>query len=104
MKLLEVVRGDKTSKEVIKTSMAMAKRIRKVAVLVGVCHGFVGNRILFYRQRQAEQLALEGAAVDRIDKVLYDFGFPMGAFQMAGSGGPGYWLECRNLEGGNGEG
>lgn len=83
MKLLEVVRGEKTSKEVIKTSMSLAKRIRKVAVLVGVCHGFVGNRILFYRQRQAEQLALEGAPVHRIDKVLYDFGFPMGAFQMA---------------------
>lgn len=83
MKLLEVVRGDKTSKEVIKTSMSLAKRIRKVAVLVGVCHGFVGNRILFYRQRQAEQLALEGAPPHRIDKVLYDFGFPMGAFQMA---------------------
>ena len=83
MKLLEVVRGDKTSKEVIKTSMSLAKRIRKVAVLVGVCHGFVGNRILFYRQRQAEQLALEGAPPHQIDKVLYDFGFPMGAFQMA---------------------
>ena len=83
MKLLEVVRGDKTSKEVIKTSMALAKRIRKVAVLVGVCYGFVGNRILFYRQRQAEQLALEGASPAQVDKVLYDFGFPMGAFQMA---------------------
>ncbi len=83
MKLLEVVRGDKTSKEVIKTCMAFAKRIRKVAVLVGVCHGFVGNRILFVRQYQAEQLALEGAPPHRIDKVLYDFGFPMGAFQMS---------------------
>ena len=61
MKLLEVVRGDKTSKEVIKTSMSLAKRIRKVAALVGVCHGFVGNRILFQRQAQAQQLALEGA-------------------------------------------
>jgi len=83
MKLLEVVRGEKTSKEVIKTCMAFAKRIRKVAVLVGVCHGFVGNRILFVRQYQAEQLALEGAPPHRIDKVLYDFGFPMGAFQMS---------------------
>jgi 3-hydroxyacyl-CoA dehydrogenase len=83
MKLLEVVRGDKTSKEVIKTCMAFAKRIRKVAVLVGVCHGFVGNRILFVRQYQAEQLALEGAPPHRIDRVLYDFGFPMGAFQMS---------------------
>lgn len=83
MKLLEVVRGEQTSKEVIKTSMSLARRIGKVAVLVGVCHGFVGNRILFVRQSQANQLALEGATPDRIDKVLYDFGFPMGAFQMA---------------------
>ncbi|MGI9285568.1 MAG: 3-hydroxyacyl-CoA dehydrogenase NAD-binding domain-containing protein [Pseudomonadales bacterium] len=83
MKLLEVVRGDKTSMEVIKTSMSLAKRIRKTAVLVGVCYGFVGNRILFFRQYQADQLALEGAPTHQIDKVLYDFGFPMGAFQMA---------------------
>ena len=83
MRLLEVVRGNHTSKEVIKTSMSLAKRIRKVAVLVGVCHGFLGNRILFTRQYQAEQLALEGAPPHRIDKILYDFGFPMGAFQMS---------------------
>jgi 3-hydroxyacyl-CoA dehydrogenase len=83
MKLLEVVRGNKTSNEVIRTSMSLAKRIKKVAVLVGVCHGFVGNRILFVRQYQAEQLALEGAPPHHIDKVLYDFGFPMGAFQMS---------------------
>lgn len=83
MKLLEVVRGEHTSPDVIKTCMSLAKRIRKVAVLVGVCHGFVGNRILFARQAQAQKLALEGAAVHEIDKALYDFGMPMGAFQMA---------------------
>ena len=83
MKLLEVVRGDKTSDEVIKTSMALAKRIRKVAVLVGVCPGFVGNRILFPRQIEASKLALEGAPIQQVDKVLFDFGFPMGAFQMS---------------------
>jgi 3-hydroxyacyl-CoA dehydrogenase len=82
MKLLEVVRGAKTSDEVIKTSMALAKRIRKVAVLVGVCPGFVGNRILFSRQIEASKLALEGAPIQQVDKVLFDFGFPMGAFQM----------------------
>jgi 3-hydroxyacyl-CoA dehydrogenase len=82
MKLLEVVRGEKTSDDVIKTSMALAKRIRKVAVLVGVCPGFVGNRILFMRQIEATKLALEGAPVQQVDKVLFDFGFPMGAFQM----------------------
>ena len=82
MKLLEVVRGEKTSDDVIKTGMALAKRIRKVAVLVGVCPGFVGNRILFMRQIEASKLALEGAPIQQVDKVLFDFGFPMGAFQM----------------------
>jgi 3-hydroxyacyl-CoA dehydrogenase len=83
MKLLEVVRGDKTADSVIKTCMAFAKKIKKVAILVGVCPGFVGNRILFMRQMQASLLALEGSPVHQVDKVLYDFGFPMGAFQMA---------------------
>lgn len=83
MKLLEVVRGEYTAPDIIKTCMSLARRIRKVAVLVGVCHGFVGNRILFARQAQAQRLALEGAAVQAIDKALYDFGMPMGAFQMS---------------------
>ena len=83
MKLLEVVRGDATAKAVIKTCMAFARRIEKVPVLVGVCHGFVGNRILFVRQAQAHQLALEGAPPHEVDRVLYEFGFPMGAFQMS---------------------
>jgi 3-hydroxyacyl-CoA dehydrogenase len=82
MKLLEVVRGDKTSDDVIKTSMVFAKRIKKVAVLVGVCFGFVGNRILDMRQYQSDKLAMEGAHYAQIDKVLFDFGFPMGPFQM----------------------
>lgn len=83
MKLLEVVRGDKTSKTVIKTSMSFAKRIKKTAALVGVCPGFVGNRILAPRQAQANQLLLEGASPQQIDKVLFDFGLPMGPFQMS---------------------
>ena len=83
MKLLEIVRGEKTADPVIKTCMAFAKRIKKVATLVGVCPGFVGNRILFMRQHQANLVALEGAAVEKVDQVLFDFGFPMGAFQMA---------------------
>lgn len=83
MKLVEIVRGDKTSKEVIKTSMSFAKRINKAAVLVGVCPGFVGNRILFRRQEQAQQLILEGALPQQIDKVLVEFGLPMGPFQMS---------------------
>jgi 3-hydroxyacyl-CoA dehydrogenase len=83
MKMLEVVRGEKTSKPVIKTSMSFAKRINKTAVLVGVCPGFVGNRILHPRQVQANQLLLEGAKPQQIDKVLVDFGMPMGPFQMS---------------------
>jgi 3-hydroxyacyl-CoA dehydrogenase len=83
MKLLEIVRGDKTGKEVIKTCMSFAKRIGKKAVLVGVCPGFVGNRILFPRQAQAQNLILEGALPHQVDKVLVEFGMPMGAFQMS---------------------
>jgi len=83
MKLLEIVRADHTSKEVIATSMKLAKQIGKVAVLVGVCPGFVGNRILGARQREAQKLVLEGAMPWDIDRVLYDFGFPMGPFAMS---------------------
>jgi len=83
MKLLEIVRGDVTGKDVIKSCMSFAKRIRKTAVLVGVCPGFVGNRILFPRQTQAQALILEGALPHEVDKVLFDFGLPMGAFQMS---------------------
>ncbi len=83
MKLLEVVRGDKTSDTVIATTMALAKKINKVAVLVGVCHGFVGNRMLFVRRLEADQMVLEGATPAQVDRVLYDFGFPMGPFAMS---------------------
>jgi 3-hydroxyacyl-CoA dehydrogenase len=83
MKLLEIVRADHTSNEVIATSMKLAKQIGKVAVLVGVCPGFVGNRILGARQREAQKLVLEGAMPWDIDRVLYDFGFPMGPFAMS---------------------
>jgi 3-hydroxyacyl-CoA dehydrogenase len=83
MKLLEVVRADHTSKEVIATSMKLARKIGKIAVLVGVCPGFVGNRILGARQREANKLIMEGAMPWDIDRVLYDFGFPMGPFAMS---------------------
>jgi 3-hydroxyacyl-CoA dehydrogenase len=82
MRLLEIVRGEKTSKEVIATSMKLAKTIGKVAVLVGVCPGFVGNRMLAQRTREANALVLEGAMPWDVDRVLYDFGFPMGPFAM----------------------
>jgi 3-hydroxyacyl-CoA dehydrogenase len=82
MRLLEIVRGAKTAKPVIATSMALAKTIRKVPVLVGVCDGFVGNRMLAQRGREAERLLIEGALPQQVDKVLTDFGFPMGPFAM----------------------
>ena len=83
MRLLEVVRADKTSKPVIATSMQIAKKIGKIAALVGVCPGFVGNRILAQRQREAQKLILEGAMPWDVDRVLYDFGLPMGPFAMS---------------------
>jgi 3-hydroxyacyl-CoA dehydrogenase len=83
MRLLEIVRGAKTSKQVVATSMQLAKRIGKVATLVGVCHGFVGNRMLGARQAQAIAMLMEGAMPWDVDKVLYDFGMPMGPFAMA---------------------
>jgi len=78
-----VVRADKTSKPVIATSMQTAKKIGKIAALVGVCPGFVGNRMLFQRQREAQKLVMEGAMPWDVDRVLYDFGFPMGPFAMS---------------------
>jgi 3-hydroxyacyl-CoA dehydrogenase len=83
MKLLEVVRADHTSKAIINTSMKLAKKIGKVAALVGVCPGFVGNRILRQRQVEAQNLVLEGAMPWDVDRVLYNFGFPMGPFAMS---------------------
>ena len=83
MRLLEVVRGAMTATPVIATAMALAKRIGKTAVLVGVCHGFVGNRMLAERRREADKLILEGALPWDVDRVLYDFGLPMGPFAMA---------------------
>jgi 3-hydroxyacyl-CoA dehydrogenase len=83
MKLLEIVRGDKTAPDVLLTAMATAKRIRKVAVVAGVCHGFIGNRMLMPRQIEATKLLLEGATPEQIDRVHVEFGMPMGPFQMA---------------------
>jgi 3-hydroxyacyl-CoA dehydrogenase len=82
MRLLEVVRGAKSSKTTIATAMTIGRRIGKVPVLVGVCHGFVGNRMLHQRSREAERLLLEGALPQQVDRVLYEFGFPMGPFAM----------------------
>ncbi|MCU0965332.1 MAG: 3-hydroxyacyl-CoA dehydrogenase NAD-binding domain-containing protein [Burkholderiaceae bacterium] len=83
MKLLEVVRGAKTAPDVLATAMDIGKTIGKVAVVSGVCHGFIGNRMLAQRQAQATALILEGAMPWDVDRVAYDFGWPMGPFQMS---------------------
>jgi 3-hydroxyacyl-CoA dehydrogenase len=82
MRLLEVVRGEKTSDAVLTTTMALAKKIGKVAVVSGVCPGFIGNRMLYQRGVQAEKMIYEGPMPWDVDEVLYDFGFPMGPFAM----------------------
>lgn len=83
MKLLEVVRGAKTAPDVLATVMKLGKTIKKVAVVAGVCHGFIGNRMLMPRQVEAMKLLMEGATPEQIDRVHVEFGMPMGPFQMS---------------------
>ncbi|MBN1848549.1 MAG: enoyl-CoA hydratase/isomerase family protein [Deltaproteobacteria bacterium] len=82
MRLLEIVRTEKTADDIIATSISFGKRIKKIPVLVRECHGFVGNRMLFQRVNENKQMLLEGSTPQQIDKVLYDFGFPMGPFAV----------------------
>ncbi len=82
MKLLEIVRTRDTAKPIVATAAKLAKTIGKIGVTVGNGFGFVGNRILAARNREADRLILEGASPADVDRVLYDFGFPMGHFQM----------------------
>jgi 3-hydroxyacyl-CoA dehydrogenase len=82
MRLLEIVRGKATSKEVIATSMALAKKLNKVGVLAGNCRGFIGNRMIHCYGREAQFLVEEGAAVEAVDRALYDFGLAMGPLAM----------------------
>ena len=83
MKLLEVVRGAKTAPDALATAMATGKKIGKVAVVAGVCDGFIGNRMLKPRQIEAMKLLMEGATPAQVDKVHVEFGMPMGPFQMS---------------------
>jgi 3-hydroxyacyl-CoA dehydrogenase len=78
MRLLEIVRGKATNKEVIATSMSLARRLKKVGVLVGNCYGFVGNRMLHQYGREAQFLVEEGAKPQEVDGALYKFGMAMG--------------------------
>jgi len=96
MKLLEIVRGEKTSKEVIATSMALAKRLRKTGVLVGNCWGFVGNRMFGPYMREAEFLTEEGASPRQIDTVLYKFGMAMGPLAVGDLAGIDVGWKVRN--------
>ncbi|BBK41760.1 3-hydroxyacyl-CoA dehydrogenase [Allostella vacuolata] len=82
MKLLEVVRGAKTDRPTIASTMALARPLKKVAVLVGVCDGFVGNRMLAGYMQQALFLLEEGALPQDVDRAIQDFGFAMGPFAM----------------------
>jgi 3-hydroxyacyl-CoA dehydrogenase len=83
MRLLEIVRGKETSSQVIATSMALAKTLKKVGVLVGNCHGFVGNRMFGPYQREAQFLVEEGASVQEVDAALVDFGMALGPLAVA---------------------
>ncbi|MBI2746961.1 MAG: enoyl-CoA hydratase/isomerase family protein [Burkholderiales bacterium] len=82
MKLLEVIRGAKTAKDVLATVMAVAKTIKKTAVVSGVCDGFIGNRMIEQYSRQAGFLIEEGATPEQVDKAVEKFGFAMGPFRM----------------------
>ncbi len=83
MKLLEIVVPQKASADAIATCFALAKRMRKIPVRAGVCDGFIGNRILSVYRRAADYMVEEGASPYQIDNALRDFGYPMGAFQVA---------------------
>jgi len=99
MRLLEVVRAKHTSDEVMATVMAMAKHIGKVAVVSGVCSGFIGNRMLFQRSNQADRMVFAGPSPEDIDRVNYEFGMPMGPFAMADLAGLDIHWDGEVLEG-----
>jgi 3-hydroxyacyl-CoA dehydrogenase len=83
MKLLEIVRGEKTASDVLATVMALAKKIRKIGVVSGVCDGFIGNRMIEQYGRQAGFLLDEGALPEQMDRAMEEFGFAMGPFRMS---------------------
>jgi 3-hydroxyacyl-CoA dehydrogenase len=99
MRLVEVVRGALTAAQTLATAIAVARRLSKIPVVVGVCHGFVGNRMLRVRSVEAERLLLEGAAPQDIDAALTAFGFPMGPFAMADMAGLDVSWRMRKAQG-----
>lgn len=82
MKLIGIVRGPRTGLPALALSTALSRRLGKVPVVVGLCFGFVGNRLMIAREAQAQQLVLEGATPDQVDRVLTQFGLPMGTFEL----------------------
>ncbi len=99
MRLVEIVRGEKTAPDVLATAMAVTKRINKIGVVVGVCDGFVGNRMLHPYLCEANFLVEEGALPQQVDKVIYDFGFPMGPFAMSDLAGLDVGWRIRKRQG-----
>src|SRR5678815_3397490 len=87
MRLVEIVRGKHPSNEVVATSLAVAKKLGKVGVVVGNCRGFVGNRMMLPYMREAQLLAEEGATPQQVDRALTDFGMAMGIFAVDDMGG-----------------
>ena len=87
MRLLEIVRAEKTSDTVLATSMALAKKIKKVGVVVGVCDGFVGNRMIHHYGDEARKLVEEGAQPQAVDAAMHTLGLPMGPFEMSDMAG-----------------
>ena len=94
MRLIEVVRAPQTSPQALQQARGLARQLRKVAVVVGICDGFVGNRLMIRREREAARLLLEGALPAQIDRVQREFGLPMGTFERGRTGqraGKGYY-------------
>ncbi len=87
MRLVEIVRGKATSKEVVATALALAKKLGKVGVVVGNCRGFVGNRMMLPYMREAQFLVEEGATPEQVDRALTNFGMAMGIFAVDDMGG-----------------
>src|SRR6185503_427003 len=99
MRLLEVVRGKETAPDVLATAMAVGRKLGKVPVVVGVCHGFVGNRMLRARSIEAERMLIEGALPQDIDAAITRFGFPMGPFAMGDLAGLDVGWRMRKAQG-----
>ena len=87
MRMLEIVRAEKTDPKVLATVLKLSKTINKVGAVAGVCHGFIGNRMLSGYAHEANMLVLEGASPEQVDRVLFDFGMPMGVIAMGDMAG-----------------